>query len=198
MSLRQKIRKYYKVTKRFNNKKHRRKRRIITIGIIGDWNVGKTKIIKTLMGVEDEGIDIFVEKLNVQFQGDEFFLQCWDTDGIEQFNLDYSKYHKKCQIMLCCFNLYNSKSFENLINNWMNQVINCCKEDQTNTIFILIGTKANNESKLPDGKKIDINLILNYASQNNFSYLETDAKSLHNIPVLINYIYHICKYVLYR
>lgn len=157
--------------------------------IIGDANVGKTKIIERYVNncfnpcsIATTGIDFFTKKIKISNLNVK--LQIWDTAGQEQFMAITSSYIKNSNGIILVYDITNPNSFKNL-SKWL-QII---KANSTNPDYeiLLLGNKYDLEKK-----KVKYLDGINFAVTNDIlmfeevSALEDSDKLKNNIIEFIN------------
>ena len=164
----------------------------IRIGLLGNSEVGKTSIIKSLIRKEFEsdclptiGLDKFEKSQHLNKESKEIKLIIWDTSGQERFRSVALKTIKNVEGIVLVFDVTNRKSFDN-IDEW----ISIIKKDFMNPIVILFGNKTDNDKQEWKVEKEEIESLANYE---NWEYFETSAKNNEGIDdgfsYLVNKIY---------
>ena len=171
--------------------------------LLGDSKIGKTKLFNLIIGNnENNNIEInseqnyayFEEKL-IKMNGFEININIWDTPGGEKHREANKHFIKDCIISYLCFHFKMKKSFENIVNYYMNLV----KEiNGKNTFIILLGIKNKifEDEDEEDGNNISINLIKNFAEKNNILYYIVSLEDNNSV----NYFFYdsIKQYSLYK
>ena len=166
----------------------------IRIGLLGDTEVGKTSIVKSLIEGEFDseclptiGLDKF-EKKHCLDGGKEIKLIVWDTSGQERFRSIALKTVKHIEGIVLVFDVTNRKSFDN-IDEWLTII----KENFINPIVILCGNKVDLDKQEWEVDKEEIERL---AKCENWKYFEISAKDMIGIDdgfsYLVNKIYD-CK-----
>ena len=171
--------------------------------LLGDSKIGKTKLFNLIIGNnENNNIEInseqnyayFEEKL-IKMNGFEININIWDTPGGEKHREANKHFIKDCIISYLCFHFKMKKSFENIVNYYMNLV----KEiNGKNTFIVLLGLKNKifEDEDEEDGNNISINLIKNFAEKNNILYYIVSLEDNNSV----NYFFYdsIKQYSLYK
>ena len=171
--------------------------------LLGDSKIGKTKLFNLIIGNnENNNIEInseqnyayFEEKL-IKMNGFEININIWDTPGGENHREANKHFIKDCIISYLCFHFKMKKSFENIVNYYMNLV----KEiNGKNTFIVLLGIKNKifEDEDEEDGNNIPINLIKNFAEKNNILYYIVSLEDNNSV----NYFFYdsIKQYSLYK
>ena len=163
----------------------------IRIGFLGDAEVGKTSIIKSLIEREFDsdclptvGQDKY-EKKECLDNGKEIKLTIWDTSGQERFRSIALKTIKHIDGIVLVFDVTNKKSFDDL-NDW----ITIIRNNFLNPIVILCGNKADIDKQDWEVGRRDIERL---AKNENMRYFEISAKNMDGIDdgfnFLVNKIY---------
>ena len=138
--------------------------------LLGDSKIGKTKLFNLIIGnnennnnpvSSEQNYAYFEEKL-IKMNGFEININIWDTPGGEKHREANKHFIKDCIISYLCFHFKMKKSFESIVNYYMNLV----KEiNGKNTFIILLGIKNKifEDEDEEDGNNISINLIKNFA-----------------------------------
>ena len=146
--------------------------------IIGNSGVGKSNILlryindsfdkefKTTIGVE------FGSK-NIKINNKIYRTQIWDTAGQETFRSITRAYYKN-SVCACLVYDITDKNSLNDIQNWVDE---CKKQASKTLLFVLVG----NKSDLEVNRKVTYDEGKEYATKNNFIFLETSALSGKNI-----------------
>ena len=168
--------------------------------LLGDSKIGKTKLFNLIIGNnENNNIEInseqnyayFEEKL-IKMNGFEININIWDTPGGEKHREANKHFIKDCIISYLCFHFKMKKSFESIVNYYMNLV----KEiNGKNTFIVLLGIK-NKIFEDEDEEKIPINVIKDLAQSNNILYYIISLDDNNSV----NYFFYdsIKQYSLYK
>ena len=106
------------------------KRTYISIGTIGDSQVGKSAMTEIYLNREFSeeylttiGININTKDTKIIINGEEkeIKVKIWDTAGQEKFKSISTQYIKNCDGILLIYAINNKKTFEN-IENWLNEI----------------------------------------------------------------------------
>lgn len=160
---------------------------ILRLVAVGESYSGKTALITRYtentysnlpsytIGVDFNVKTITVEKNNAKIQTK---LHIWDTAGQERFRCIAAQYFRNVDGILVVFDVSNRESFNEAINIWIPR----SKKEMTNTDckIILIGNKSDLESV------INIDEIMNFCNKENILYIETSAKTGHNVTFAID------------
>ncbi|KAJ3451347.1 rab gtpase [Anaeramoeba flamelloides] len=155
------------------------------ICFMGDQSVGKTSIInrfiyddfninsQSTVGVDFLSKTIFVENESVR-------LHLWDTAGQERFRCLIPSYVRNSSLVVIVFDITNKTSFKS-IEFWMDTVQN---ERGDDVIVFLVGNKTDIE----DERQVSLEKLEKEANKHGFLYLETSAKTGHNVKQLFRKI----------
>ena len=171
--------------------------------LLGDSKIGKTKLFNLIIGNnENNNIEInseqnyayFEEKL-IKMNGFEININIWDTPGGEKHREANKHFIKDCIISYLCFHFKMKKSFENIVNYYMNLV----KEiNGKNTFIVLLGIKNKifEDEDEEEDNNISINLIKKFAESNNILYYIVSLEDNNSV----NYFFYdsIKQYSLYK
>ena len=146
-------------------------REIYKIIVVGDYNVGKSMIIRNFLELPTEVSEptIGVEFYSYQYDDSTKFM-IWDLSGHKTFNKLIETYYNDIHGIVFVFDLTVRKSFEN-INNWL---LNISKKiiDLDKKHFLLIGNKIDK-----GGRAVTSEEASQYASLNNMLYYEINYKN---------------------
>ena len=146
--------------------------------LIGDSGVGKSCLL--LRFADDTYTDSFISTIGVDFkirtielEGKVIKLQIWDTAGQERFRTITSSYYRGAHGIIMVYDVTEPESFKN-ISGWLNEIQRHATEGVNR---LLIGNKCDAE----DRKKVSFEEGNSYANQLGVKFLETSAKSSHNV-----------------
>ena len=164
------------------------KRTFISIGTIGDSQVGKSAMTEIYLNREFSeeylttiGININTKDTKIIINGEEkeIKVKIWDTAGQEKFKSISTQYIKNCDGILLIYAINNKKTFEN-IENWLNEIEN--KKKKNNIPLVLIGNKIDLEKErevsFQEGEKL--------AQIYNMEFFECSAKDKINVNECFN------------
>jgi Ras-related protein Rab-8A len=121
--------------------------------------------------VSDIGIDLKVKTLNID--GKNVKMQVWDTAGQERFRTITQSYYKGSMGIMLLYDCTSEESFQN-VRNWVRQIeLHANPEVQK----VLVGNKCDLEDKRVISKEMGEKLASDY----NMKFIETSAKSGHNV-----------------
>ena len=146
--------------------------------LIGDSGVGKSCLL--LRFADDTYTDSFISTIGVDFkirtielEGKVIKLQIWDIAGQERFRTITSSYYRGAHGIIMVYDVTEPESFKN-ISGWLNEITRHASEGVNR---LLVGNKADME----DAKKVTFEEGNTYANQLGIKFLETSAKSSHNV-----------------
>ena len=166
------------------------KRTYISIGTIGDSQVGKSAMTEIYLNREFSeeylttiGININIKDTKIIINGEEkeIKVKIWDTAGQEKFKSISTQYIKNCDGILLIYAINNKKTFEN-IENWLNEIEN--KKKKNNIPLVLIGNKIDLEKEREVSFQEGEKLALKYGMQ----FYECSAKTRININEAFQYL----------
>ena len=166
------------------NKKIKRKK--FNISLLGESEVGKTRITNVYFGKEFEevnlstiGIDSFMDK--AEFDGTEYKFKIYDTAGQERYRSISKSTIKITDGFLLVFSVDNKESFS-LINYWfdsINEVVDIKKK-----VIFLVGNKID-----LDERQVSNEEAMHFSKMKNIKYFETSAKTLFGIKEMFKQLY---------
>lgn len=151
---------------------------------LGDQSVGKTSLITRFMYDSFDstyqatiGIDFLSKSLAVD--GNEVALQIWDTAGTERFRSLIPNYIRDLSAAVAAYDITSSLSFDN-IRSWINDI----RQENDNVLIVLCGNKTD----LAEKRRVSYEQGLRLAEELGTLYMETSAKSGHNVKKLFRTI----------
>lgn len=152
--------------------------------LVGDSEVGKTSILlKFTEGRFDEthmttiGIDYKIKFITID--DIKVKLLIWDSAGQERFHSITKNYFKGAHGIIFVYDITKKKSFEN-IKEWIKQAENSATKK--NYKKIIVGNKTDCEEQ----REVETQQLINLAKKKKCSYVETSAKTDHNITQIFN------------
>ena len=155
------------------------------IVVIGDANVGKTNIIRRIMGEDFREMEatIGVEFMYINIKNIDkddprktMSIQIWDTSGAERYKAITTTHIRGADGAYIVYDISNESSFNHL-NYWYN----CIKDAADNDIIIfLIGNKS--DLIYEEGRDVKKKDAIDFANKNKLQgYAECSAKNNENI-----------------
>ena len=105
--------------------------------VIGDFNTGKTSILRTFLDMNTKnvsttlGIDFFSKTISIKNK--QIYLTMWDTAGSERFHSLTQSYLRDSNLVIICYDL--SQPYSNVVK-WMREL-----EQNPPKVVGLLGTK---------------------------------------------------------
>jgi len=122
----------------------------IKLLLVGEFNVGKTCIIKRF--VVDKFVKFHLSTIGVDFStkiihlyGQDFKLKIWDTAGQEKYHNITPQLYKGADGIIICYSVDNEESFSK-VEEWLTQIKSNIQIEQVN--IILIGNKCDIEERI--------------------------------------------------
>ena len=149
----------------------------IQLLVIGDSSVGKTSLItRYTNGTFKEeylatvGLDYYskVEAINNQTIN----IKLWDTVGQERYKALTQNFFRSAEGVLLTFDVTNIDSFNNL-KDWIGSIKTNMEGKNIFLPLIIVGNKIDME----DSREINKEDAVKFASDNNYKYFETSAKT---------------------
>eukprot|EP01071_Lankesteria_metandrocarpae_P001252 Lankesteria_metandrocarpae@DN1417_c0_g1_i1.p1 len=146
--------------------------------LIGDSGVGKSCLL--LRFAEDTYTNSYISTIGVDFKirtidldSKTVKLQIWDTAGQERFRTITSSYYRGAHGIIIVYDVTDRESYYN-VKNWMQEIDKYAME---NVNKLLVGNKCDLGAKkvvtFEEGKEL--------ADSYNIRFIETSAKSAHNV-----------------
>ncbi|KAH0569348.1 Rab1a [Spironucleus salmonicida] len=143
--------------------------------VVGEQAVGKSMLLDRYRGLDFSnvhnatiGVDFYTKE--IQIDNNQVTLQLWDTAGEERYRSISTVYFKGAHGVLLVYDVSSEASFDSLPN-WIETVKNVASDAE----IIVIGNKCDLEHQIQTSQGET------FAQANNFSFLETSAKSGENI-----------------
>lgn len=152
---------------------------------LGDGSVGKTSICRAYLGKELPKmmtIGIEIEYLKI----DDKDIVIWDISGQKRFQEIVQSFVRGADLVVLVFDLSRKETLFNL-KEWINIVI---KNANSNVKAILVGNKADLAKEVT---KKDIDDFLQSTNVKIMDYIETSARTNHNIKALFKLIFQTIK-----
>eukprot|EP00478_Filoreta_tenera_P002228 GABV01002289.1.p1 GENE.GABV01002289.1~~GABV01002289.1.p1 ORF type:complete len:204 (-),score=67.03 GABV01002289.1:17-628(-) len=146
--------------------------------LIGDSGVGKSCLL--LRFADDTYTESYISTIGVDFKirtidldGKTIKLQIWDTAGQERFRTITSSYYRGAHGIIIVYDVTDMESFNN-VRQWLFEIDRFASE---NVSKLLVGNKCD----LSSSKAVDYDTAKKFAEQHDMPFLETSAKSSHNV-----------------
>ncbi|KAG5519294.1 hypothetical protein PMAC_001919 [Pneumocystis sp. 'macacae'] len=147
--------------------------------LIGDSGVGKSCLL--LRFADDTYTESYISTIGVDFKirtielnGKTVKLQIWDTAGQERFRTITSSYYRGAHGIIVVYDVTDQDTFNN-IKQWLQEIDRYACESVNK---LLVG----NKSDMTDKKVVDYTTAkVEYADGLGIPFLETSAKSSHNV-----------------
>jgi len=153
---------------------------LIKLLLIGDSGVGKSCLL--LRFSDDSFTPSFITTIGIDFKirtieldGKKIKLQIWDTAGQERFRTITTAYYRGAMGILLVYDVTDEKTFAN-IRNWIRNI----EQHAADTVNkMLIGNKCDME----DEKVVDASRGQALADEYGIKFMETSAKTNHNVDL---------------
>ena len=147
--------------------------------MIGQSTVGKSSLLRQFKEGEyfpdislTVGVDFHAKMVKVN--GHSIKLQLWDTAGQDRFRAIVKAYYRNAVGGLLVFDITNRESFASL-DDWYEEVMKYA--DPHKPVFLLVGNKDDQSRQ----RQVTKEEGLQFARNHNMDYVETSAKSGHNV-----------------
>jgi len=151
---------------------------------VGDSSVGKTSIISRFMYNHFDlnhdatiGIDFLAKTHTVMDKT--VRLQLWDTAGQERFRSLIPSYIRDSSVAVVVYAIDNRDTYHS-VDRWIDEVR---KERDNEVLIVLVGNKQDLEKRAVSKQEGQ-----DKAQENNAYFIETSAKSGHNVEALFDLI----------
>jgi Ras-related protein Rab-2A len=146
--------------------------------IIGDTGVGKSCLLlqftdKRFQPVHDLTIGVEFGARMISIDQKNIKLQIWDTAGQESFRSITRSYYRGAAGALLVYDITRRETFNHLTR-WLEEAR---QNANSNMVIMLIG----NKSDLDHRRAVSTEEGDRFAKENNLVFLETSAKSAHNV-----------------
>jgi small GTP-binding protein len=158
---------------------------LIKIVVIGDVNVGKTNIIRRIIGEDFKemeatiGVEFMYLKIKDIDKDDPnktLSIQIWDTSGAERYRAITTSHIRGADGAYLVYDVTSEMSFKNL-NYWYESIKNSADND---IIIYLIGNKS--DLIYEQGRMVNKQEAINFVKDHNLQgYAECSAKTNENI-----------------
>ena len=162
------------------------KRKKFNISLLGESEVGKTRITNCCLGKEIEEINLSTIGMESYrdvaiFDGEEYKFKIYDTAGQERYRSISKSTIKITDGFLLVFSVANRQSFT-LIDYWFNSI----KEeiDVKKKVIFLVGNKIDLENREVSNEE-----AVNYAKMKDILYFETSARTGFGIKEVFQQLY---------
>ena len=147
--------------------------------LIGQSTVGKSSLLRQFKEGEyfpdislTVGVDFHAKMIKVN--GNQIKMQLWDTAGQDRFRAIVKAYYRNAVGGLLVFDITNRESFQSL-DEWYEEVMKIAYPHKP--VFVLIGNKDDQVKQ----RQVTREEGLRFARSHNMDYMETSAKSGHNV-----------------
>ncbi len=163
--------------------------------IIGDTNVGKTNIIRRIIGEDFKEMEatigvefmyVNIKEIDKEDSNKTMSIQIWDTSGAERYKAITTTHIRGADGAYIVYDISNESSFTHL-NYWYN----CLKDAADKDIIIfLIGNKS--DLIYEEGRAVKKKDAIDFVNKNNLQgYAECSAKNNENIKETFEKFYKI-------
>lgn len=163
---------------------------LFKVVLVGDTGVGKSCLLVRF--ADDEFNDKMIATIGVDFRtrtipvlkcSKKAKLQIWDSAGQERFRCLTSSYYRGAHAVAVVFDLSSFASISAVCDSWLDEIDLHCSPSVKR---ILIGNKCD----LMDSRQVSEQHALQVAEQFGMSYIETSAKTCHNVHQAFETIVH--------
>lgn len=150
--------------------------------LIGESCVGKssivTRYIKNIF-INDQSSTIGAAFITSKIVLDDCIIKfdIWDTAGQERYHSLAPLYYRNASVVFVVFDITSTSSFAQA-KSWVNEL----KINLENALIVLVGNKIDMKYAM----RVNQDSINDFVNTNNIKYIETSAKTNHNIQYLFN------------
>eukprot|EP00736_Rhodelphis_marinus_P001572 Rmarinus@m.2488 len=146
--------------------------------LLGDSNVGKSSLVLRFVRgqfFEYQESTIGAAFLTQTVALDDYTVkfEIWDTAGQERYHSLAPMYYRGAAAAVVVYDITNHDSFERA-KNWVRELQ---RQGSPNVVIALAGNKCDLEAK----RKVDPEEAQTYADDNGIMFMETSAKTAHNV-----------------
>ena len=151
--------------------------------LVGAAHTGKTSIVNNYIYGEFSPHTMpstqpaFFQK-KVQYNGDPFTLEIWDTAGQEQYHALSPMFYRDADAGIVVFDLTDSSSFAKS-KQWVSEL----RQARGDSITIVV---AGNKNDLPSLRTVTFESVTTFATSIGAESFETSAKTGENIELMFN------------
>eukprot|EP01068_Selenidium_serpulae_P003824 Selendium_serpulae@DN3304_c0_g1_i3.p1 len=151
--------------------------------IIGDTGVGKSCLLlrftdRRFKQSHDLTIGVDFGARRIKIDNEQIKLQIWDTAGSESFRSVTRSYYRGCAGALLVYDITRKDTFQHVAR-WLQEVRQTAN---ANITILLIGNKCDLV-----GREVETEEGVEFARQHNLIFLETSAKTAHNVEEAFTY-----------
>jgi small GTP-binding protein len=159
--------------------------KVIKMLVVGPEQTGKTQLCNRF--IQDTFDSDYLPTIGIEFgiktvevMGKAYKLQIWDTAGQERFRAITALYYRGAKAVVILFDITSQESFERLPASVADKVHNSSEEIP----LFVIGNKAD----LEEQRRVSTETAMEYSRIINAYYMETSAKTGHNLSFLFNVV----------
>ena len=163
--------------------------------IIGDTNVGKTNIIRRIIGEDFREMEatigvefmyVNIKEIDKEDSNKTMSIQIWDTSGAERYKVITTTHIRGADGAYIVYDISNESSFTHLIY-WYNCIKDAANED---IIIYLIGNKS--DLIYEEGRAVKKKVAIEFANKYKLQgYAECSAKNNENIQETFKKFYNL-------
>jgi len=162
------------------------KRKKFNISLLGESEVGKTRITNCCLGKEIEEINLSTIGMESYrdvaiFDGEEYKFKIYDTAGQERYRSISKSTIKITDGFILVFSVANKQSFT-LIDYWFNSIKE--ETDIKKKVIYLVGNKIDLENREVSNEE-----AVNYAKMKDILYFETSARTGFGVKEVFQQLY---------
>lgn len=155
--------------------------------LLGDSAVGKSSLVlrfvkKQFFEYQESTIGAAFLTQTVQLNDSIVKFEIWDTAGQERYHSLAPMYYRGAAAAIVVYDITNRQSFVRA-KSWVKELQ---RQGNPNIVIALAGNKLD----LAESRQVEIEEAKSYADDNQIQFLETSAKSNHNVSEIFKNIAH--------
>ncbi|GAB5363216.1 hypothetical protein AAMO2058_000864600 [Amorphochlora amoebiformis] len=155
--------------------------------LLGDSNVGKSSIVlrfvrKQFFEYQESTIGAAFSTQTVKAGDYTVKFEIWDTAGQERYHSLAPMYYRGASAAIIVYDITNQPTLQRA-KAWVKELQ---RQGNPNIVIVLAGNKVD----LAGRREVDPAEVKLYAQENNIMFMETSAKTNHNITELFEQIAH--------
>ncbi|XP_001631360.2 ras-related protein Rab-10 isoform X1 [Nematostella vectensis] len=161
-----------------NMKPRKKQDYLLKVLLIGDSNVGKTKLLLTFLGQESivqqmpTAANDFLSK-TIKINNRKITLQIWNTAGLERFRSVTTTYYRGSMGVILVYDVTNAKTFDS-VQMWIKNINENSDDD---VVVVLVGNECHKQNK----REVTTEQGEEFAAEHNLRFKEVSCKKNINV-----------------